>query len=60
MKFTQDDTTHSINVFIIDDTFAEPDELFTLHLEDPQTRSFVCVARVSPEFVQVVIHDNDC
>ena len=60
MKFNQDDSTHSISVFIIDDALAEPDEMFTLHLEDPQTKHFVCVARGSPESVQVVIHDNDC
>ena len=60
MKFNQDDSTHSFNVFIIDDALAEPEEIFTLRLEDPQTRSFVCVAKGSPESAQVVIQDNDC
>ena len=60
LNFDRGDTTHSFNVPITDDALAEPEERFTLRLEEPQTRSFICVARGSPESTQVVIQDNDC
>ena len=59
LLFKQGETEHSFSINITDDMLAEPHEIFTFELEQPQQTSTVCIARGSPDITHVTIADDD-